>query len=233
DRLVRADAVVDGLVAVHTGGEGSSVTDLIAGEMLVLKSLEEALDDAVGLGRAVAGTDVGELGPGGDVTSEGGRAEGGAVVGDDGNRQDLPGLRMQALLEQRVAEPSVGVHACRLQGGDGIEGGLGSGDRAGQRDLSDVVDHAAEPPDAAADRLELTEVGLPDAAAAGRRLDEHSAPGPSGPASLPLVALGQEEPTPGQGTRHRGHRDLVTVGLKERPELAMAPSGKGSSIAGR
>ena len=101
---MRADVVVDGLVAVDSGGEGSSVTDLIAVEILVLESLEEALDDAVGLGRAVAGTDVGELGPGGDVTSEGGRAEGGAVVGDDGNRQDLPGLRMQALLEQRVAE---------------------------------------------------------------------------------------------------------------------------------
>ena len=73
---MRADVVVDGLVAVDSGGEGSSVTDLIAVEILVLESLEEALDDAVGLGRAVAGTDVGELGPRGDVTSEGGRAEG-------------------------------------------------------------------------------------------------------------------------------------------------------------
>jgi len=49
---VRADVVVDGLVAVDSGGEGSSVTDLIAVEILVLESLEEALDDAVGLGRA-------------------------------------------------------------------------------------------------------------------------------------------------------------------------------------
>ena len=87
---MRADVVVDGLVAVDSGGEGSSVTDLIAVEILVLESLEEALDDAVGLGRAVAGTDVGELGPGGDVTSEGGRAEGGAVVGDDGNPAGPP-----------------------------------------------------------------------------------------------------------------------------------------------
>ena len=42
---MRADVVVDGLVAVDSGGEGSSVTDLIAVEILVLESLEEALDE--------------------------------------------------------------------------------------------------------------------------------------------------------------------------------------------
>jgi hypothetical protein len=66
---VRRDVVVDGLVAVDGGGEGSSVADLIALEIFVLERLEEALDDAVGLGRAVAGTDVGEFGPGGDAAS--------------------------------------------------------------------------------------------------------------------------------------------------------------------
>src|SRR2546425_771894 len=56
--------------------------------------------------------------------------------------------------------------------------------------------------------------------------------GPSELASLCLVALGQEESTPGQGTRHRGHRDLVAVGMKECPELAVPPGGKGCGVAG-
>src|SRR3989442_9018358 len=80
----------------------SSVTDLIAVEILVLESLEEALDDAVGLGRAVAGTDVGELGAGGDVKRESGRTESGGGVGGAGKRQGPPRLPVHALPQQRV-----------------------------------------------------------------------------------------------------------------------------------
>src|SRR3989442_11593924 len=89
----------------------SSVTDLIAVEILVLESLEEALDDAVGLGRAVADTDVGELGAGGDVTSQGGPGAGGAGVGDAGDRETLPALPAHGLPRWRGPEPGGGVHS--------------------------------------------------------------------------------------------------------------------------
>ena len=65
-----ADVVVDGLMAGDGIGEHGSVADLLAVEVFILKRLEEALDDAVGLRRAVAGADVRELGPGGDVAGD-------------------------------------------------------------------------------------------------------------------------------------------------------------------
>src|SRR3990172_3877558 len=124
------------------------------------------------------------------------------------------------------------LHSCGLQGGDGVGCGLGGRDRASERDFGDVVDYTGEPPDTAAGRLELTEVRLPDAAAARRGGQKHGTTGPGELASLRLVAVGQEEPASSQSPSHRRHRDVVAIGLKERPELAMAPGGEGSSIAG-
>ncbi|MFQ5473463.1 MAG: hypothetical protein ACE5FA_11345, partial [Dehalococcoidia bacterium] len=93
-----------------------------------------------------------------------------------------------------MAEPGLGLDPRGLNRGDGIDCGLGGRDGAGKRDFGDVVDHSAEPPDAAADRLELTEVGLPDAAAPGWRLQEDGAAGPCQLPPFRLIALGQEEP---------------------------------------
>src|SRR3972149_6931374 len=110
--------------------------------------------------------------------------------------------------------------------------GLGGGHGAGERDLGYVVDSPGEPPGTAAGRLELAEVRLPDAATARRRVEEHSTSGPGELASLRLVAPGEQEPASPQGSCHRRHRDVVAIGLEERPELAVAPGGEGSSIVG-
>jgi hypothetical protein len=119
---------------------------------------------------------VGELRPRGDVASECGRLEGVAVVGDDGDGHVLSSLGIEALIP--VAQPGLRLHSGGLESGDDVGGGLCGGDGSGQGDLGDVVDGATETPDATANRLELTEVGLPDAAATGRWLKEDGTPGP-------------------------------------------------------
>ena len=62
---MESHGVVEGEVALDRSGDHQPVLDLLPVEVLVLNSLEEALDDAIGLWRAVAGADVRELGPGG------------------------------------------------------------------------------------------------------------------------------------------------------------------------
>jgi len=59
---VRSDPVVELAVGVGVLGQADDRCDLLTVEVLVLQTLVEALDDAVRLGRVMAGPDVTELG---------------------------------------------------------------------------------------------------------------------------------------------------------------------------
>ena len=82
-------------------GQRRTVGDLVTVEVLVLQRLKPALDDAVGLRRPVAGAHVLALRPRRDVALKAGGAVAGAVVGDDDDRQDLAGLRVGEIIDER------------------------------------------------------------------------------------------------------------------------------------
>jgi hypothetical protein len=145
-------------------------------------------------------------------------------AGDD-DRDDLAGVGVGDVVEQRPAEQVVRRGAGVFQRGDRVAPGLGRSDRAGQADLADVVDDRAHLPGPAAGRLELAEVGLPDAVAPPRRLDERLA------ASLrELAALAGDtarrlqQPAPAQGALDRRLGALDAVEGHQRVQLAMSPS---------
>src|SRR5439155_25846361 len=122
----------------------------------------------------------------------------------------------------RAAEQLAGPLACALEHLDSVAPGLGGRHRAGERELGDVVDDAAELPDAT-ERLVLAEVGLPDAVAPRRRRAER-----------PLALLGQlaalaaharrlQQCARPQRAAHGRLAGVEAVGLKQRPDLAMPP----------
>lgn len=76
---MRADPVVELPVRLDLLGQTDDRRDLLAVQVLVLQTLVEALDDAVGLGRVMAGPDMTELGVTGDEVDEVGALEGGTV----------------------------------------------------------------------------------------------------------------------------------------------------------
>jgi len=135
-----------------------------------------ALDDAVGLRRALAGADVRKLGPRGDVALKPGAFEAGAVVGDEEGGCVLAGAEVGEVLEQRPAEHPLGLADRALDGRDRVGGGLGRCDRPGEHELGRVVDHVPGAPGAAARGLEFEEGHLPNPIAARRDLEERFSP---------------------------------------------------------
>ena len=78
---MRADLVVQPAERLGFVGQGDGIGDLEAEQVLVLDRAVEPFDDAVGLRRVMAGSDVGELGSPCDEASEVGALVGRAVVG--------------------------------------------------------------------------------------------------------------------------------------------------------
>jgi hypothetical protein len=103
---LRSDRVVEVAVRLRLVDERDDVGNLELVEVLVLEALVEPLDDAVGLGRAVAGPDVGQFGPTRDEAQEVSALVGLAVVGDD---QGLLSLAQGALA--KAIRPGLGHRA--------------------------------------------------------------------------------------------------------------------------
>jgi hypothetical protein len=128
---------------------------------------------------------------------------GGPVVGHDRDRRQFTGVGIDAVLEEWMPEQSFGLGDRRLDRRDRVAGRGRARDRRGQADLGRVVEDRADPPGAAAARLELGEVGLPDPIAPGRRGHEQGSSGDRQRSSLGLVADGDEQVPAGQGAQDR------------------------------
>lgn len=96
---------------------------------------------------------------------------------------------------------------------------------AAQGQLRVVIDDPAEVPDAAAERLELREVELPDAVASLDGRQERLAALTGKLASLAQRSGRLDEPPPPQRAQDGGLRArLESVGSQQRPDLAVSPS---------
>ena len=118
---------------------------------------------------------------------------------------------MGDVVDQRPAEQVVDVAAGVLDGVDRVARGLGGGDRAGEHELAGVVDDVAGAPGAAAGRLKLKEVGLPDLVAARRDGDERLAARAGQIAALGDVVDRQHQPGLAQDAQAGGVGDLGAV----------------------
>ena len=103
-------------------GEVDAVGDVVAVEVFVFQRLEPAFDDAVGPRGAVAGAPVGEVAPRGEPAGDGDGCHGGAVVGHDGEGDDLAGGGIDAVLDEWAAQERFGGVGGALQGADEVDG---------------------------------------------------------------------------------------------------------------
>lgn len=148
-----------------------------------------------------------------DPGSEPAALEARPVVGDDPQLADLAGVGVGQVLYPADAEEDFDLGQSGLEERDGVAGGLGDGDGAGEVDLGPVVDDPAAVPGARTEGLELAEVGLPDA---GELAD------------LAGVPDGQTQPVASQRPVHRrvAHRarlDVVDADPLELGQLAVPP----------
>ena len=149
-----SDGVVVGGEGGDVVGEVDAAGDVVAVEVFVFQRPEPAFDDAVGPRGAVAGAHVGEVAPRGEPARHRDGFHGGAVVGDDHERQHFAGRLVDAVLDEWAAQQRFGGLDSRLEGGDEVGGALGGRDGAHQGQFGGVVDDAAERPGAFAGGLE-------------------------------------------------------------------------------
>ena len=115
--LVRADRVELDAVLVADADEVEGVIDLLAVETLVFQRLEAALSNAGLPGGLGPGSDVTRFGPSGDERAEAEGPERTPVVGHERDRDDLAGVRVCRVLQQRgVAEETLRFGEGELEG---------------------------------------------------------------------------------------------------------------------
>jgi len=95
---VRANLVVDQPVALALLGQVVTPADLDPVEVVVFERSGPAFDDAVVLGRAVAGPDMAEGRAGEDEAEEEIRLEGGPVVAHDDQWTQIARIRVPTVL---------------------------------------------------------------------------------------------------------------------------------------
>lgn len=126
------DGVVDGAVGAGLRSELEAVWDAAAVEVFVFDRPEEALDGSVGPWCPVAGADVGDVSLGGRPGGELRGFEAGAVVGDDPQCADLAGVGVGEVFDPGDAQEVLHLVQGGAEESDGVSGGLGGGDLAGE-----------------------------------------------------------------------------------------------------
>ncbi len=122
-----------------------------------------------------------------------------------------------------MAEQLASALAGGLQASDRFAPGLSRGHRTGKAELGHVVDHPAHLPDPARAALKLREVRPPDAVAARRWIVEGGPAGLGELAALGLVAARMKKPALEHDPMHAALTDLIAIGDRQRPDLAMPP----------